>query len=203
MNNNIDIEAIKREGLIVLGKFHRKMKPKKSGENKFGGFSFYTDKDIRDEFYKTAQELGIEDATYSTTIDIPTPELIDYKISRTKFFYKGVLVHETCDFSKMDYTRNSKNDSNQHCGATSTYAAKYSLKLMFNIPSEELDPDGVEVNTEINSMQNTNPLINKILQQAKKRNIPLKSILNGENLSNLESASEELLQKIYFNIGGK
>lgn len=196
MSNNVDIEAIKREGLIVLGKFHRKMKPKKSGENKFGGFSFYTDKDIRDEFYKTAQELGIEDATYSTTMDIPTPELIDYKVSRTKFFYKGVLVHETCDFSKMDYTRNSKNDSNQHCGATSTYAAKYSLKLMFNIPSEELDPDGKE-GSEI---PNSNSLVDEIKKLASEQNIEIAQILKCEKLKSLEDAKPDQLQKILNNL---
>lgn len=196
MSNNVDIEAIKREGLIVLGKFHRKMKPKKSGENKFGGFSFYTDKDIRDEFYKTAQELGIEDATYSTSMDIPTPELIDYKVSRTKFFYKGVLVHETCDFSKMDYTRNSKNDSNQHCGATSTYAAKYSLKLMFNIPSEELDPDGEESSENPNS----NSLVDEIKNLAKIKNVAIEQILKCEKLKSLENAKTEQLQKILDNL---
>lgn len=196
MSNNVDIEAIKREGLIVLGKFHRKMKPKKSGENKFGGFSFYTDKDIRDEFYKTAQELGIEDATYSTSMDIPTPELIDYKVSRTKFFYKGVLVHETCDFSKMDYIRNSKNDSNQHCGATSTYAAKYSLKLMFNIPSEELDPDGEESSENPNS----NSLVDEIKNLAKIKNVAIEQILKFEKLKSLNDAKEEQLKKILNNL---
>lgn len=189
------------EIIKVLSTIQQKIKAKKDAKNQFAKYEYRTIESIL-ENYKKASE-GLE-----TTLTFSEKILCDFDnkiiLEATAILQKANESISSNAIVEIDYNHKGMSKE-QIWGTASTYAKKRAVSSLLCLDDSEDDPDSLDndENPNSNSMQNANPLINKILQQAKKRNIPLESILNGEKLSSLESASEELLQKIYFNIGGK